>query len=209
MIVSVTGLIGTGKDTIADFLCQHHNFKRFSFAASLKDSISSIFGWDRNLLEGSTLESRIWREQKDAWWSERLGMNITPRWVLQYWGTEVCRNGFHQDIWVASLENKLRNIENDVIITDCRFSNEINTIKSLNGITIRVERGHKPVWYDDAISYNQGPKHIGWALARQSLEKHNVHPSEYSSVGLEYDHVIENNGTIKELNRKVKSILNL
>ena len=209
MIVSVTGLIGTGKDTIADFLCQNHNFKRFSFAASLKDAISSIFNWDRNLLEGSTTESRSWREQKDTWWSERLGMDITPRRVLQYWGTEVCRNGYHQDIWVASLENKLRNIENDVVITDCRFANEINTVKKLNGITIRVERGNKPIWYDAAISYNQGPSNIGWALSKQTLEKHNVHPSEYSSVGLEYDHIIENNGTIKELNRKVKSILNL
>lgn len=209
MIVSVTGLIGSGKDTIADFLCQRYNFKRFSFAASLKDAVSSIFNWDRNLLEGSTPESRIWREQKDSWWSERLGMSITPRWVLQYWGTEVCRNGFHQDIWVASLENKLRIIENDVVITDCRFPNEIGTIKRLNGITIRVERGEKPVWYDDAMIYNQGPNNIKWALSKQTLEKHNVHPSEYSSVGLEYDHVIENNGTIKELNRKVKSILNL
>ena len=32
-------------------------------------------------------------------------MEITPRWVLQYWGTEVCRNNFHSDIWVASVEN--------------------------------------------------------------------------------------------------------
>lgn len=209
MIVSITGLIGTGKDTAADFLCNTYNFKKFSFASALKDAISSIFNWDRYLLEGSTPESRVWREQKDSWWSERLGMNITPRWVLQYWGTEVCRNQFHQDIWVASLENKLRKIDSDVVITDCRFPNEIDTIRRLNGMTLRIERGPKPEWYDAAISYNQGPNNIGWALARQTLENYNIHPSEYSSVGLDYDYIVENNGTIKELNKKIKSIVNL
>jgi len=37
-----------------------------------------------------------------------LEQEITPRWVLQYWGTEVVRKGFHDDMWVASLENRLR-----------------------------------------------------------------------------------------------------
>jgi hypothetical protein len=30
---------------------------------------------------------------------------LTPRWILQYWGTEVCRRAFHDDIWIAALEN--------------------------------------------------------------------------------------------------------
>ncbi len=108
MIIGVTGFIGSGKDTIADYLTTFHGFKRVSFAASLKDAVSAVFGWDRELLEGSTKSSREWREQKDVWWSERLKMEITPRWVLQYWGTDVLRNHFHTDIWVASVENKLR-----------------------------------------------------------------------------------------------------
>lgn len=210
MILSITGLIGSGKDTIADYLCTYYGFKKLSFAASLKDAVSLVFGWDRFLLEGTTKESREWRETVDSWWAERLEMpHLTPRWVLQYWGTEVCRNGFHQEIWIASLENKIRNITEDIVITDCRFPNEINMVKKLNGISIRVERGPKPIWYDAAISYNQGPSNIGWALARQTLETHNVHPSEYRSIGLEYDHVIDNNNTIVDLQCKVKSVLNL
>ena len=125
MIVGVCGFINSGKDTVADYLCTFHGYRRISFAASLKDAIASIFGWDRELLEGTTKSSREWREQVDPWWSERLGKEITPRYILQYWGTEVCRNGFHSDIWVASVENKLRKSTDNIVITDCRFANEI------------------------------------------------------------------------------------
>jgi hypothetical protein len=210
MILGVTGFIGSGKDTIADYLCTFHGFKRVSFAGSLKDAVASIFHWDREMLEGTTKSSREWRDTIDQWWANRLGIpHLTPRWVLQNWGTEVCRNGFHQDIWVASVEHKLMSTRDNIVITDCRFPNEVNAIKNSNGVTCRVERGPRPIWYDDAIAHNKGPKHIGWALGKAALERHNVHASEYSSVGLEYDYIIENNGTIDELHNKIKLIINL
>jgi hypothetical protein len=189
-IFGITGLIGSGKDTAAEHLINKHNFTKLSFAASLKDAVSVIFGWDRTLLEGDTLESREWREQKDTWWAAKLRMpHLTPRWVLQYWGTEVCRNNFHKDIWVASLENKLRNTQGDVVITDCRFLNELNTIKNAGGILIRVQRGENPTWVESAERYNKGiidapPK--------------GIHASEYSSVGLPHDYYLSNDGSKQE-----------
>jgi hypothetical protein len=210
MILGVTGLIGSGKDTVADYLCTFHGFKRVSFAASLKDAVSAVFGWDRELLEGSTKTSREWREQKDVWWSDRLGMDITPRWVLQYMGTDVLRNHFHKDIWVASVENKLRQSKDNIVITDCRFSNEVIALKNVGGTTMRVVRGKQPEWYEAAISYNKGEVgNMSWSLSKAKLDKLNVHASEYSSVGLNYDYYIDNNGTIDELHSQLKSIVNL
>jgi hypothetical protein len=209
MIIGVTGLIGSGKDTIADYLCTFHGFKRVSFAASLKDAVAAVFGWNRDLLEGSTKSSREWREKRDDWWSDRLGMEITPRWVLQYWGTEVCRNGFHKDIWVASVENKLRQTDENIVITDCRFANEVNSIKSVGGVTMRVNRGSRPVWYSAAVDYNnESESSEQYQKAKLILEGHNVHASEYSSVGLLYDYYIDNNGSIDSLHGQVNSVVN-
>lgn len=210
MILGICGLISSGKDTIADYLTTSHGFKRVSFAASLKDAVSMVFGWDRELLEGTTKSSREWREQKDEWWSNRLGMDITPRWVLQYWGTDILRKHFHTDIWVASAENKLRQSTDNIVITDCRFSNEIDAVKNAGGITLRVERGDRPEWYNYAVDYNKGERNnMMWAISKEYLRRSGVHASEYSSVGLKYDHLIENNKSIDDLHRTIDSIINL
>jgi hypothetical protein len=210
MIVGVCGFIGSGKDTVADYLTTFHGFKRVSFASSLKDAVSAVFGWDRELLEGSTKSSREWREQKDVWWSERLKIEITPRWILQYWGTDVLRNHFHTDIWVASVENKLRQTQDNIVITDCRFANEVNSIKGIGGITMRVSRGERPIWYSAAVDYNNEPDGSEQRLnAMVELGNYAVHASEYSSVGLLYDYYVDNNGTIDELHKQINSIINL
>jgi len=208
MIVGVCGFIGSGKDTIADYLVNYHQYRRESFANSLKDAVALVFGWDRTMLEGRTKQAREWREQRDDWWSKRLGMEITPRWILQYWGTEVCRKGFHDDIWIAALENKLQSSKDDIVISDCRFPNEIASIKNAGGLVIRVVRGPEPKWYDAAVSANQGPNgNMTWAVSRAKLERLKVHASETAWVGTNFDYVLDNNGTIDDLFNQIKNIL--
>lgn len=206
MIIGFIGFIGSGKDTAADYLVNFHGFRRDSFAATLKDSVSCVFGWDRTLLEGRTKESREWREQVDDWWSARLGMRITPRYILQHWGTDVCRNGFHTDIWLASLENKIRKTKDNVVITDVRFPNEILAIKNAGGKVFRIKRGPDPDWYEYALAYNQGPANMRWALSKMNLDKQGVHTSESSWVGNpNIDIEIDNDGSIDDLYQQLKN----
>ena len=204
MIIGICGFIGSGKDTVADYLVNFHEFRRESFASTLKDAVSAVFGWDRTLLEGRTKEAREWREQVDPWWAERLDMpTLTPRWVLQYWGTEVCRKAFHDDIWIASLENKLRNSKDHVVISDCRFPNEIASIKNAGGLIVWVRRGDLPDWYQYALAANQ----LGSNLALNELKMRRIHSSETAWVGTEFDYEIDNNGTIDDLCQKIQSIV--
>jgi hypothetical protein len=208
MIIGVCGFIGSGKDTIADYLTNFHGFRRESFANSLKDAVAQVFGWDRTMLEGRTAQAREWREQVDPWWSERLDMpNLTPRWVLQYWGTEVCRRGFHDNIWIASLENKLRNSKDNIVISDCRFPNEIKSIKEADGIVIRVKRGPEPDWYQDAINMNAGDRNMSYAISSERMKRTKIHASETAWVGTNFDYVLDNNGTIDDLFSQIQSII--
>jgi hypothetical protein len=189
MIIGIAGFQGSGKDTIADYLCNIYGFKRDSFAATLKDAVAAVFGWDRELLEGRTRESRAWRETVDPWWANRLNMpDLTPRLVLQKWGTEVARKSWHDDTWIASLENKLSKAHNDIVITDVRFPNEILAIKNAGGVVIRVKRGDEPMWYSIAQRANKGD-----VMAQEQLKDFNVHPSEWAWIGTKFDAVIDNN----------------
>ena len=208
MIIGICGFIGCGKDTAADYLVNFHGFRRDSFANTLKDAVAAVFGWDRVLLEGRTKEAREWREQVDEWWAERLDIpELTPRWVLQRWGTEVCRKGFHDDIWIASVENKMRKTTDNIVISDVRFPNEIKAIHRAGGLVVRVKRGPDPVWYQDAINMNEGRSNMSWMLSKSRIEKLGIHASETAWVGGNIDHTIENDASIDDLFTQIRNLL--
>ena len=192
MIVGICGLIGSGKGTVADILESDYNFTKLSFADSLKDAISMVFHWPREMLEGNTGESRKFREQVDPWWAKRLNMpHLTPRWILQYWGTDVCRAGFHDDIWIASMEYKLINTSSqNFVIPDTRFPNEINMIKNQNGKIWRVSRGIDPIWLTTYIEQNIVPN--------------DIHPSEWMWAKSKFDKTIYNDSNLEYLNAEIK-----
>jgi hypothetical protein len=203
MIIGICGFIGSGKDTVADYLVNFHEFRRESFASTLKDAVSAVFGWDRTMLEGRTKEAREWREQVDQWWAKKLNMpTLTPRWVLQYWGTEVCRKSFHDDIWIVSLENKLRTSKDSVVISDCRFPNEIESIRRAGGKIVWVQRGELPNWYDLAVDANRGSN-----IAINELKMLKIHASETAWVGTEFDQILNNNGSIDDLYKQAKDLI--
>lgn len=133
---------------------------------------------------------------------------ITPRVILQKIG-ESLRNGVDENIWVDALLNTSmlevkearsnKGIEGDAfpkesinriitvkkelpnwIITDVRYKNEADAIKSLGGILIRVDRNTE--LNDDHISETALDDYDGW------------------------DYVIDNNGTLGDLRNKVREL---
>lgn len=131
-------------------------------------------------------------------------VQITVRQFLQWFGTDACRNNVHENVWVNALMNKYKlelsegwvptyNDPDNIncyppaepiypnwIISDVRFQNEIEAIKDKGGIILRIER-------------NTGIK--------------DFHPSEVALDSYNFEHVIDNNGTIYELREKIKNKL--
>lgn len=184
MIIGLVGYIGAGKGTVRDILVRNHGYHGFAFADALKDAVATIFTWPRGLLEGDSNASRAFRERVDVWWSNKLGYEVTPRLILQKMGTEACRHGIADNIWIAALEKRIAGYE-DVVISDCRFPNEIDFIRSAGGIIVRVKRGDDPT--------------------PEELSK--LHISETAWNSYEPDYVIHNEGSLDDLKDHVKSYL--
>jgi hypothetical protein len=199
MLIGIVGFAGSGKGTVGDILVKKHSFIKLSFADAVKDATSVIFGWPRHLLEGDTDESRVFRECRDDWWSDRLGYEFTPRLAMQLMGTEAGRDVFHRDLWVHTVARRVEGSKANFVIPDVRFPNEIKFIRDNGGFIIRVSRGNDPLWYDTALRANtEGNTDL--------MRSFGVHHSEWSWIGSQFDYVITNNGTISMLEADVEHL---
>ena len=207
MIIGITGLIGSGKDTVAKIFVES-GCVQDSFASPLKDMCASIFGWPREMLEGDTVDSRDFRETPDLYWTKKLKIDsFTPRLALQLLGTDIMRTHFNEDIWLSSLEYRMRKISNTakcVVVSDARFVNELSLIKSLGGVVINVTRNELPEWYEFAHKANVDG-HVPSKHIMNTRFRH-VHASEWNWVGFDFDYEIENSSTLEDLEARVSEI---
>lgn len=213
-LIAITALRGSGKDTTADYIVKNYpNWEKDSFAGTLKDAVSAIFGFNRKMLAGETAEDRVIREKPDEYWSEKLGYEVTPRMLLQKIGTDILRDYFDKNIWINSLEHKLINTDKNVIITDCRFKNEIDVLKELGAIFIRIERDPLPNWFEKVEEigklYYKGARFLVDPY-QQIDELQNIHQSEWDWIGYDRpDYVLKNNGTFEDLYTQIRQIKEL
>jgi hypothetical protein len=208
-VIVLCGYEGSGKNAVADYLVARHGFIQRSFAYNLKKAVSAIFCWDVELLEGITHQSRVWREEVDDYWSVKLNIqSLTPRKVLQIVGTDLFREQFNADIWLHSL---FRQIQLDVasgkkvVITDCRFLNEIEGLKSIDCVICRVERESViPTWLHSYKRFSEiHPEEED--IPTLFYEKTGIHPAETSlALYKDYDVVLENNSSMNDLEKEIE-----
>ena len=197
-VIGLCGFIGSGKGTVGEILVEEHGFVRLSFAKRLKDAVGHLFNWDRELLEGVTKESREWREKVDPFWTSEFGFKVTPRLVLQRFGSECMRQGLHDNIWISMVKKYMIDNPGSYVITDVRFRNEQVMIRSMGGYVWQVRKGEMPEWFEIAKANDLDPSIIE--------NKYNVHQSEFKWIDEDskFETIIENDGTIDDLKIKVR-----
>ncbi|MFL9669016.1 hypothetical protein WIX39_018850 [Variovorax sp. AB1(2024)] len=167
IVVAMTGFASTGKDTVADLLVEHLRFRKLAFADALRAEVSNAFEIELSYLTHTSTKNhpmtalamrkapigflaavalapgivpRIGEGRVPNDW---LDAPRSPRQILQWWGTEYRRR---QDplYWVKQLNNKLtfyfQNGERRFVITDCRFDNEADLVRALDGKIWQVNR---------------------------------------------------------------------
>ena len=148
---------------------------------------------------------------KDSKRSDEDLIKLTPRLLLQIIGTDCIRNKVHPNAWVNALfaDYKYEIHRSEVptraagfidqhvypnwIITDMRFPNELEAIKSRGGITIRVNRPYTTV--------------VGGNGIPATFSQNQFHPSETSLDSATFDFVISNDKDIEHLINEVRKIL--
>jgi len=169
IVIGLSGLAGSGKDTVADQLVNHHSFVKLAFAQPLKDAMTTLFGIAQQAMDD--------RQQKEAvidW------IGKSPRQLLQTLGTEWGRRHVADDIWTRIMQRRIEQIEcnsrqtgiNGIVISDVRFENEAAWVRKRgwlvhiirpatagNGMTASShasERGIEIKRHEDVILNDQG-----------------------------------------------------
>ena len=154
-----------------------------TFAELLSDQLeNSLIINYADLVKYVAKEYCGWNGEKDK----------TGRALLQEIGTERGRNYVHKDIWVsmvAAIITVLDNRYDNFIIADCRFPNEIdywNEYGWEDVYSIRIDRPN----YESALT-----------------EIQKQHESEIALDDYGFDYVIENSGTLEDLNDAATAII--
>jgi hypothetical protein len=181
MIISISGKIGSGKDTIAEIIKQEMpaaGWEVKKFAGKLKEIATLLTSIPVTQFEDQSFKQTLLPEQ----WNDANGNAMTVRDLLQRLGTEAMRSGLHENVWVNALMSDLEPNSN-WIITDTRFPNEIDACVHHGAITILVQRD---------LSTTPLCAHA----SETALDQYD-----------QWDYIINNTGSMQNLRRKVGEIL--
>ncbi len=151
VVVGINGIAGAGKDTVAKMvalsLSTDHNFKvqHFAFADNLKKAASIIFN-----VPLEDFYDRAKKEETIPYWG------MSPRQMAQLLGTEACRKGIRDDIWIKSLESSIASSNADIVfVTDVRFDNEAEFTQKY-GFVVNLTRDTQELIKDSAHASEAG-----------------------------------------------------
>lgn len=141
MLIGLSGLKGSGKNTVADYLTKQYSFTQLSFADPVREMALTINPWVVH--QGGYGTIPLTELINDAGWDWAKNNVPEVRRLLQRIGTEAGRNILGENVWVDNLANRVPDIakpESRYVITDCRFPNEATFIDSQGGSIIWVDR---------------------------------------------------------------------
>ena len=170
-IVGISGKKRSGKDTAAEILTENYGFESYSLADPMKEAARAIFMFGDEQLYGDR------KEKVDEFW------DLSPREVLQNFGTDLFREKFGEEVWLDSMERRLSfYLPEKVVIPDIRFPNEADWVKNMGGEVVRID-------------------------ASERLESDDDHASETALDDYDgFDYVIDNNGTLPEFRMTIHDL---
>lgn len=146
-IIAICGIKRSGKDTIADHIISKYDYEKIKLADPLKFAVQKLFNFTDDQVGDSDDKDKI-----DPNW------DITPRQVMQFFGTEVMQYKIQEllptigrKFWINSLIKNIKPMKN-YIISDLRFQHEYEELRKHNVFIIKVIRPTTNISKDNHLS---------------------------------------------------------
>lgn len=207
ILIGMTGLARSGKDTVADYLVKEYGFVKMSLAGPLKEMarrIDPIIGYDLEAIEyKGNFGEAVRRDLTDVTpvrlvdALDRLGEDEVKARFPEYrnflvkLGTDGIRHvddSFWIDLAMSGIEDELMGGSGRVVVTDVRFQNEADAI---------ITQG----WGGFTSSRL-------WNVDRPGLTRDGS-STEALAGKLGEDVVIHNDGTLLKLGKQVDKLINI
>ena len=151
-LIALTGNQGSGKDTVADYLCSRYGYVKLTYSDGIYEEVTSLTG-----VPSEVLRVREWKE--NAWallnpmlsssypWLDRVEYFFklkgkSPRkWLQDVGGSARQKN---PSIWRDRLNLKRKQLRSQgiykVVVSDVRHENEYRYMKSEGALIARITR---------------------------------------------------------------------
>lgn len=186
-LIGLAGNAGVGKSTVAAHMHNQHNFDEYSWASALKRTCAVAFGIPVHYFMNMELKNK-----------EHFAWGMTPRKIMQMVGTEAFRNVIDPEFWIKRLELELSLADlftsDRIVISDCRFTNEMQWIIDRGGVVIHIVRKDTPLMVDA----HPGPEGHSSEDVNAAVAKL-VHPGRLF--------LINNCGSMQDLERSVDATI--
>lgn len=196
MIICVSGQASHGKDTVSDYITQKYGFVKIAFADKIKRILMHLYNLSYDQLWGPSDERAKIDPRYDKIIREFVqGFGDTGRDLYLNTWVDYAReiiNKIHNSygyyyVNFHGLTYDAESTPKSVIVPDGRYLNELESIKQLNGIIIRVKRPNSKI--------------SGKVGTHSSETDQEEIPDTY------FNHIVINDGTLEDLYRKIDDIL--
>lgn len=149
-LIGLVGYARSGKDTVAGMLTDLVGAQRVAFADPIRQFVQRTFDFTSEQVWGNL------KEVPDTRYKKPDGTFLTPRFAMQFVGTEIGRT-LYSNVWIELGLRCAAVCAGPVAIPDVRFLNEADAIRAVGGQIWRVTRkGTEPAPNAHASETEQG-----------------------------------------------------
>lgn len=210
MIIGLGGKLRSGKDTVADYLVEHHGFLKLGMS---DDSLHQFVLRQNPWVEIQKPFLKFWTRRTYARYRDVVAARgyveakkiPDLRSLLQLTGTEAGRDVVGEDIWTGVILRKALAATQPVVITGIRYPNELEMLRELEATPVWVSRPESPSKALDPRSKVSGPRKGRKAVSVAPAASQ--HSSEVSLSEHYFDIALENDSDLAHLYRETDRLV--